>query len=149
MDLNQTVAISVSALDAQRQRLNVIASNMANVHSTRTPEGGPYRRRDVVFQSIPVVPRFQSGLKAMTEPGGLKSLDGVRIVRIIEDSRPPQAIYEPGHPDADENGFVLKPNVNVMEEMVNMMAASRAYEANVQAIKAVRSMLTAAMEIGR
>ena len=85
----------------------------------------------------------------MTEPGGLKSLDGVRIVRIIEDRKPPQAIYEPGHPDADEDGFVLKPNVNVMEEMVNMMAASRAYEANVQAIKAVRSMLQAAMEIGR
>ena len=149
MDLNQTVAISVSGLDAQRQRLNVISSNLANVDSTQTPEGGPYRRRDVVFRSTPVSPRFKNALRHMTRLRGPRPLEGVRIARIVHDRRPPQAIYDPGHPDADAKGFVLKPNVNVMEEMVNMMAASRAYEANVQAVLAVRSMLSAAMDIIR
>lgn len=149
MDLNQTVAISVSALDAQRQRLNVIASNLANINSTQTPAGGPYRRRDVVFQSMPVSPRFHNALRAFTTSGPATALEGVRIARIVEDQRPFQSVYEPGHPDADQNGFVRKPNVNVMEEMVNMMAASRSYEANVKAITAVRSMLAAAMDIIR
>ncbi len=149
MDLNQTVAIAVSALDAQRQRLNVIASNLANVHSTQTPEGGPYRRRDVVFRSYPMAPRFENALRHVTRFNNTRPLEGVRISRVIQDQRPPQTVYEPTHPDADEKGFVQKPNVNVLEEMVNMMAASRAYEANVQAIKAVRSMLEAAMDIGR
>ena len=149
MDLNETVAVAVSALDAQRQRLNVIASNLANVDSTKTPEGGPYKRRDVVFRSEPIAPRFRNALRHFTKGAGARPLEGVRISRIIEDRRPPQAVYDPTHPDADERGFVLKPNVNVMEEMVNMMAASRAYEANVQSIRAVRSMLGAAMEIIR
>ncbi len=149
MDLNQTVAISVSALDAQRQRLNIIASNLANIHSTNTPEGGPFRRRDVVFSTHPVAPRFKNALRHVTHLRGTKPLEGVRIARVIEDRRPPQAVYEPGHPDANEKGFVLKPNINVLEEMVNMMAATRAYEANAQAIRAVRSMLNAALEIGR
>lgn len=149
MDLNETVAIAVSALDAQRQRLNVIASNLANVHSTKTPEGGPYKRRDVVFRSQPIASRFRHTLGTVTRAPGAKPPEGVRISRIIEDRRPHQAVYDPTHPDADAKGFVLKPNVNVMEEMVNMMAASRAYEANVQSIRAVRSMLGAAMEIIR
>ena len=149
MDITDSVAISVSALDAQRRRLNVIASNLANAQSTRTAEGTPYKRRDVVFQSTPVVPKFQNVFKRASMGMGEKALDGVRVLRVVEDKRPGQAVYDPKHPHADGKGFVTMPNVNVMEEMVNMMAASRSYEANVQSINATRTMWNRALEIGR
>jgi flagellar basal-body rod protein FlgC len=119
MDSFGVFRVSASALEAQRQRMNVIASNMANAHSTRTAEGGAYRRRDVVFSTEPE--------KAA---GGL---EGVKVSDVVMDTTPPKMIYDPGHPDADKNGFVAMPNVNVIEEMVNMMMASRAYEASVSA----------------
>ena len=149
MDMTDSIAVSVSALDAQRHRLNVIASNLANAQSTRTPEGGPYRRRDVVFQAAPPAGSFQRAFRQATT--GLRShaLDGVKVSRVIEDHKPGQVVYDPRHPDADSKGFVTMPNVNVMEEMVNMIGASRAYEANVQAITATRTMWNRALEIGR
>lgn len=149
MDITDTLAISVSALDAQRHRLNVIASNLANAQSTHTEQGGPYKRRDVVFQAAPVVPKFSGTLaKAGSRPDG-PALQGVRVVGVIEDQKPGKSIYDPQHPDADAQGFVQMPNVNVMEEMVNMISASRAYEANVQAISTARTMWNQALQIGR
>jgi flagellar basal-body rod protein FlgC len=129
--------------------LNVIASNLANAQSTHTPEGGPYRRRDVVFQSAPAPSLFQNALRVSTHKLDGRTLDGVKVSRVIVDRKPGQAIYDPKHPDADAKGYVQMPNVNVMEEMVNMISASRAYEANVQAISAARAMWNRALDIGR
>jgi flagellar basal-body rod protein FlgC len=149
MDLTDAFAISMSALDAQHHRLNVIASNLANAYSTRAPGGGPYRRRDVVFQAIPVALKFSQTLRQAGHGRGATPLYGVRAARVIEDPRPGRPVYDPHHPDADAQGYVLMPNINVMEEMVNMIAATRAYEANVQAINTARAMWNRALEIGK
>lgn len=149
MDMTDSIAVSVSALDAQRRRLNVIASNLANAQSTKTETGGPYRRRDVVFQSFPVGSHFQQVFRKIATGPIAHALEGVRVSRVVEDSKPGQVIYDPRHPDADPKGFVRLPNVNVMEEMVNMIGASRSYEANVQAINATRAMWNRALEIAR
>jgi flagellar basal-body rod protein FlgC len=149
MDITDTLAISVSALDAQRHRLNVIASNLANAQSTHTEQGGPYKRRDVVFQTAPLAPRFPGALAKAGSRSSDAGMQGVRVAKIVEDEKPGKSIYEPQHPDADKQGFVQMPNVNVMEEMVNMISASRAYEANVQAISTARTMWNRALDIGR
>ncbi len=128
--------VSASALEAQRQRMNVIASNMANVHSTRTEEGGPYRRKDVVFSALPLA----------AHPG---ALEGVKVVDIAVDTSPLKTVYDPGHPDADEEGNVSLPNVSVLEEMVNMMMAYRAYEASVSAFSLSKAMFMKTLELGR
>ncbi|TAJ34685.1 MAG: flagellar basal body rod protein FlgC [Nitrospirae bacterium] len=149
MDITDSIAISVSALDAQRRRLNVIASNMANAQSTQSVGGGPYRRRDVVFQTTSIAPKFKQAFKQAEFGVDAQALQGVRVARVIEDPKPGKSIYDPQHPDADKQGYVKMPNVNVVEEMVNMMSASRAYEANVQAISTTRAMWNRALEIGR
>ena len=128
--------VSASALDAQRQRMNVIASNMANVQSTRTEEGGPYKRKDVVFSA------------AMLESNPVE-LEGVKVVEIATDNTPPKVVYDPGHPDADKDGFVAMPNINIIEEMVNMMMAFRAYEASVSTFNMTKSMFMKTLELGR
>lgn len=138
MDFFGVFRISATALDAQRQRMNIIASNMANIHSTKTQTGeGPYRRKDVVFSAVPV--------KSNPEKG----LEGVKVTDVIEDTRPPVMVYEPGHPDADKNGFVAMPNINVIEEMANMMMATRAYEASVAAFNMSKGMFMKTLELGR
>jgi flagellar basal-body rod protein FlgC len=147
MDLTDSLAISVSALDAQRHRLNVIATNLANAESTRTPQGTAYKRRDVIFETTPVASKFKKALAKAGMDG--QPLQGVRIAGVREDPKMGKALYDPKHPDADKDGMVQMPNVNVLEEMVNMMAASRAYEANVQAISAAKSMWSRALEIGK
>ncbi|NWF51681.1 MAG: flagellar basal body rod protein FlgC [Nitrospirae bacterium] len=129
--------VSASALNAQRQRMNVIASNMANVHSTRTEEGGPYRRKDVVFTAV----------SQQSNPDN--HLIGVKVTEIVPDSSPFRKIYDPGHPDADKEGFVMMPNVNSVEEMVNMMMAFRAYEASVSAFNTSKAMVLKTLELGR
>jgi flagellar basal-body rod protein FlgC len=149
MELTESMAVSVSALDAQRRRLNVIASNLANAHSTNTPHGGPYRRRDVVFQTVPLGGPFQRAMRRAAVGPEAHALAGVKVAKIVEDPKPGQTVYDPRHPDADAKGFVRLPNVNVLEEMVNMIGASRAYEANVQAINATRFMWNRALEIGK
>jgi flagellar basal-body rod protein FlgC len=149
MEMTDSLAVSVSGLDAQRRRLNVIASNLANAQSTKTPGGGPYKRRDVVFRSTPVPSAFQRAFRQVAQGATAHALEGVSVARVVEDKKLGQLIYDPHHPDADAKGFVRLPNVNVMEEMVNMMGASRAYEANVQAINATRAMWNKALEIGR
>ena len=138
MDFFTVLKIGGSALSAQRIRLNVIATNLANIHTTRTPEGGPYRRRDVVFRSQP-----------MGFEGVLRSLQGVRVVGMIKDSRPFPVVYNPSHPDADEEGYVRMPNVNLMEEMTNLVLAARSYEAAAAVIATARDMALRILEIGR
>jgi flagellar basal-body rod protein FlgC len=128
--------VSASALEAQRQRMNVIASNMANVHSTRTDEGGPYRRKDVLFS-------------AETVQSDSDTLTGVRIADVVADSTPFRTVYDPGHPDADKDGYVSMPNINIIEEMVNIMMASRAYEASVSAFNMSKAMFLKTLELGR
>jgi len=156
------VDISASGLTAQRTKMNIIASNIANAEATRTEEGGPYRRQFVALSSGTRA-KFLSILREehkrlfMTNPVHLdndrfRSLreeyaQGVNVDEIIKDPRPPRLLYEPEHPDADENGFVAYPNINILTEMVNMMTASRAYEANVTAIDAAKSMMIQALQI--
>ena len=136
MDIEKILNISASGLEAQRFRMNIIAGNLANAQSTHTPEGGPYRRKDVVFSEV---------LDEMTAKGSGK----VEVSEIIEDQRPFQSVYDPQHPDANAEGYVQLPNVNLLEEMVNMMSASRSYEANVTAINSAKTMAQKALEIGR
>jgi flagellar basal-body rod protein FlgC len=129
--------VSSSALDAHRIRMNTIASNMANAQSTKTDEGGPYVKKNVVFKTIPIGQNKSEGL------------EGVKVTGVVEDTKPPVVIYDPGHPDADEKGNVSMPNINVIEEMVNMMMALRTYEANVKAFNISKGMYQKALEIGR
>jgi flagellar basal-body rod protein FlgC len=143
MDIFTSMQVSASALSAQRTRLNVISGNLANVGTTRTPEGGPYRKRDVVFRSSQNV--FENQLQEALD----KNVQGVEVAQIQPNSQAFRTIYQPGHPDADENGMLTLPNVNVMEEVVDMMTAMRNYEANVTAIKSAQRMATKALEIGR
>jgi flagellar basal-body rod protein FlgC len=135
---------SSSGLTAQRLRMNVISSNLANVNSTRTEEGGPYKRKDVVFQSIPLNQSFDKVLRDNIND----EIKKVEVVEIVEDNRDPILKYNPGHPDADEKGYVKHPNINIVEEMVNMISATRSYEAGVTAINATKSMALKALDIG-
>ncbi|MEI6125801.1 MAG: flagellar basal body rod protein FlgC [Pseudomonadota bacterium] len=141
MDFFTAFNISSSALNAQRTRMNIVTSNLANINSTETPEGGPYRRKDVVFSAVPAQTSFREILK--------DKINEVQVDEVIDDARPFRSVYDPYHPNADQNGYVFYPNVNVMEEMVNMLSASRSYEANVNAIKATKSMALKALEIGK
>lgn len=145
MEFDNAFAISASGLDAQRTRLNVISSNLANLESTRTPEGGPYRRRDVVFSSKAMKGSFENILLSSMS----NEFQGVLVTKITSDPGSFKRVHEPQHPDADADGYVLYPNVNAMQEMVNMISALRSYEANVTALNATKSMATKAMEIGR
>ncbi len=138
--------ISGSGMTAQRARMNQISSNIANIQTTHTPEGGPYRRRDVVFQSITDGKTFGEVL-SQTDPKS--KLQRVQVVDIVPDMKPPLMKYEPSHPDANPEGFVAYPNINLMEEMTNMLQATRAYEANVMSLQAAKDMSLSALEIGR
>jgi flagellar basal-body rod protein FlgC len=141
-----SINISASGLTAEKLRMDVISRNIANVNTTRTADGTPYRRQVVVFKEGDKQMSFSDYLTDAS-----KSLigSGVKVVGIAEDKTPFKSVYDPGHPDADENGYVKMPNVDVMTEMVNMITASRAYEANVTAINSAKSMAMKALEIGR
>jgi len=139
-----TLRISAAGMSAQRHRLNVIASNLANLQTTRTPEGGPYQRKDVIFQTKPLVVDSQN--ESLMESGQQKSLS-VEMVKVITDSRPPIMKYQPEHPDADPQGYVAYPNVNAIEEMVNMLSATRSYEANLTMMKTTKDMVNKTIEI--
>ena len=143
--LDNAMMISSSALIAERTRMNLISSNLANANSTRTAEGGPYRRKDAVFAATPPdAGRFAAMLDGMRNGNGL----GVQVVQIIEDANPPQLRYDPTHPDANPQGYVAYPNVNVVEEMADMIAATRAYEANLTAMKAGMDMQMKTLQFG-
>ena len=138
--LSDVMDIAVSGLAAQRVRMATTASNLANAETTRTPEGGPYRRRDPVFQAAPMQP-FADRLE--------REIRAVRVREVATDTRPPARHYDPGHPDADESGFVSRPNVSPVSELTNLMSASRSFEANLLIIRKAREMSDAAMQIGR
>ena len=137
MGFDGMVQISAGGMSAQRFRLNVIASNLANQNTTRTPEGGPYRRRDVVFQATPPAPDEKT-------VGGPTNSNmhtmSVQVVEVITDPSPPVMKYQPDHPDANADGYVAYPNINTFEEMVNMLSATRSYEANATIMKNAKEM---------
>jgi flagellar basal-body rod protein FlgC len=141
----KSLDISSSALSANRKRLEAISSNIANAQTTRTPEGGPYRPKEVVFGSEPSRQKFSEVLQQ--EMGD--ALNEVHATEVISTNKPPIPKYEPHHPDADENGMVFYPNVNVMEEMANMISTSRSYEANINALNTAKQMAMKALEIGK
>lgn len=138
--------ISASGLTAQRQRLDVAAQNLSNTETTRTESGGPYRRKMVVLQEVPTTSfrsRFNSALNRNASKGGVK------VTEIIEDQRDLNPVYDPDHPDADENGYVMMPNVDPVKETIDGMAATRSYEANITAFNAMKMMAQRALEIGK
>lgn len=144
MDLFKAMEVTASGLNAERSRMNTIASNLANAKTTRTEEGGPYKRLDPVFQSVPLETKF----KDLIGEKAAQAASVVRVKSIRQDDSPPQMVYDPGHPDADANGYVAMPNVNVVQEMVNMITASRAYEAGVTVMQTVKGMARSALNIG-
>ena len=139
---------SATGLSAQRLRLDTISQNLANVNTTRTPEGGPYKRKTVLFEEITNGLSFEEQLNTSIEKRSLMG-NGVRVAEIVEDNQQAPLIYDPNHPDANEQGYVEMPNVNAVEEMVNMISASRAYEANVRSFNTMKAMALKALEIGR
>jgi flagellar basal-body rod protein FlgC len=135
--------ISGSGLKAERARLNVASMNLANANTTRTIEGGPYKAKSVVFGARPVA-SFSQTMDSVSD-----KLRKVEVVEVVEDDKEFKAVYDPSHPDADENGMVLFPNVDVNEQMVDIIGARRAFEANVTALEAIKSMALKAMDISR
>lgn len=142
MSLFSSMQVSASGMAAQRTRAELLVQNMANAETTRTPEGGPYRRKDVIFESgvqaSPFSAEFQNELST-----------GVQVADVVTDNRAPELRYMPGHPDADANGYVAYPNFNPAEEMVNLMNAQRSYEGNVSAMSAVKDMINHSIDILR
>ena len=157
--------ISATGLRAQRVRQNVISSNLANAETTRTPEGGPYKRQRVVLEADPTefdqfLVEQQDKLKGTTTNPGHQEIpqpqwpvadenigSGVKVAAIVNDDAPTRMVYDPSHPDADKNGYVAMPNVNVVEEMVDMITATRAYEANATAFNSTKQMLQKALDL--
>ena len=148
MGLFDSFNVSASALSAQRLRMDVISQNIANVNTTRTEDGTPYRRKTVVFQEKESDISFSQYLSEQSRSRFLTG-GGVRVTEIAEDPTPFKDVYDPSHPDADENGIVRMPNVEIVSEMVNMISATRAYEANITALNASKSMASKALELGR
>ena len=142
MKIFQSMNISATGLTAERMRLDIIANNLANVNTTRTPQGGPFKKQVPVFT--------QKLQKIMQGPGGISVRGGgVEVSKILEDKTPPRMAYNPDHPDANGEGYVAMPNINIVNEMVDMITATRSYEANVTALNATKSIYLKALEIGR
>lgn len=145
MDLLKSMKISASGLRANTKRIEAINSNIANAQTTRTAEGGPYRRKEVVFGAEPARESFSEILEG--------EIDGqaqtVHATEVVSTDEPPIMKYDPGHPDANKEGYVAMPNVNVMKEMADMISAQRSYEANITALNTTKSMALKALEIGR
>jgi flagellar basal-body rod protein FlgC len=140
-DLLSATNISASGLSAERLRMEVVANNIANASATRTPQGGPFRRQDVVFEAV---------LNNHVRGGGHgEAVGGVRVADVVDDPSELPRVYNPGHPDADPQGFVTMPNVQLPVEMVNLMTASRAYEANLRVLQAFRSQVEQSLQLLR
>jgi len=142
MNLFGMLELSGSALGAERQRAEVVASNMANAQTTRTPAGGPYRRQLVIFQSQRV-PRFSLALAGLQR----ENSSAVRVAAVVSDQRPPVLRFEPGHPDANTQGYVAYPQVDPIEEMADLLGAVRAYELNASAVQATKVMITQSLSL--
>ena len=143
MSLFSLLSVSASGMSAQRTRAELLVENLANSETTRTPEGGPYRRKDAVFASEDQCSPFSA---IYSEEMGAT---GVRVAEVIEDTREPLMRYQPGHPDADENGYVAYPRVNPAEDMVDLLNAARGYQANVSAVAAIKDMIHRSIDILR
>lgn len=141
-----TLKISSSGMTAQRLRADIIAQNLANVKTTRAANGKTYRRQTVLFQTLEKRQEFKN---ILTDFMGKQANGGVKVAKIIEDNSPLTTVYEPNHPDADENGYVSYPNVNVVQEMTDLISAHRSYEANITAFNATKAMISKALEIGK
>ena len=144
MSLFSAISVGASGMAAQRARAEVLVENLANAETTRTPEGGPYRRKDLVFESSAVSSPFASVFSAE-----LQSPGGVAVAGMITNMSEPERRYLPGHPDADKDGYVAYPKLNPAEEMVDLMGAARGYGANVAAINAVKDMIQRSLDLAR
>jgi flagellar basal-body rod protein FlgC len=143
MSLFATLSISASGMAAQRTRAELLTENLANAETTRTPDGGPYRRKDVVFEAQPASQPFASVLDAAVNAGPV----GVGVADVLVDTREPERRYLPGHPDAGSDGYVAFPNVNPAEEMVDLMSASRGYQANIASMSAIKDMIQRSIDL--
>ncbi|HUA57372.1 MAG TPA: flagellar basal body rod protein FlgC [Verrucomicrobiae bacterium] len=142
MSLFSAISVGASGMAAQRQRAELLVENLANAETTRTPDGGPYRRKDVVFESADISSPFASVFNAQ-----IGNPSGVAISEIVTDASDPEKRYMPGHPDADADGYVAFPRINPAEDMVDLMGAARGYEANVAAISAVKDMIQRSLDL--
>jgi len=145
MSLFSVLSVSASGMQAQRARAELLAENLANAETTRTPEGGPYRRKDAIFSSTSVSSPFSSAFDAALHP----EVMGVEVSEVVSDTREPERRYMPNHPDADEKGYVAFPRVNPAEDMVDLMGAARNYEANVAAVSAIKDMIYRSLDLFR
>lgn len=143
MSLLTALSVSASGMSAQRARTELLVENLANADTTRTPEGGPYRRKDAVFTSDPSAAQFSSLFEDEMNSGAV----GVRVSQVITDDREPEKRYMPGHPDADKDGYVAYPRMNPAEDMVDLLGASRSYQANVAAVSAVKDMIQKSLDL--
>ncbi len=143
MSLFSALSIGASGMSAQRTRAEILVENLANAETTRTPEGGPYRRKDVVFETSTVSSPFSSIFNSQVQEAG----GGVAVSGIVTDTSDPEKRYMPGHPDADKDGYVAFPHINPAEDMVDLMGAARNYEANVAAISAVKDMIQRSIDL--
>jgi flagellar basal-body rod protein FlgC len=142
MSLFSALSVSASGMSAQRARTELLVENLANADTTRTPEGGPYRRKDAVFASDPSAAQFSALFESEVNPSS-----GVRVAQVVTDQRDPEMRYMPGHPDANKDGYVAYPRMNPAEDMVDLLSASRGYQANVAAISAVKDMINHSLEL--
>jgi flagellar basal-body rod protein FlgC len=145
VSLFSVLSVSASGMAAQRERAELLVENLANAETTRTAEGGPYRRKDAVFSTEPIETSFSS----LFEEANGSSLEGVKVSDIVVDSREPERRYLPGHPDADQDGYVAFPRVNPAEDMVDLLNATRSYQANVAAMSAVKDMIQRSIDLLR
>jgi len=144
MSLFSVLSVGASGMAAQRTRAELLVENLANAETTRTPEGGPYRRKDVVFETADVSSPFASVFSAQVQ-----SMGGVAVSDVVTDMSDPERRYMPGHPDADKDGYVAFPKVNPAEDMVDLIGTSHSYSANVAAIAAVKDMIQRSLDLGR
>ena len=143
MSLFSALSVSASGMSAQRARTELLVENLANADTTRTPEGGPYRRKDAVFASDSTVGQFSAMFESEMNP----SASGVRVAQVVTDQRDPEMRYLPGHPDANKDGYVAYPLMNPAEDMVDLLSASRGYQANVAAINTVKDMIQHSLDL--
>ena len=145
MSLFHLLSVSASGLESQRRRAELLTENLANAETTRTPQGGPYRRKDVIFESAKAEQPFQSVFRSELGTG----VEGVRVAEVIEDDREPEKRYIPGHPDADAQGYVAFPRINPAEDMVDLLNATRSYQSNIAAMTAVKDMIRQSLDLLR
>jgi len=144
MSLFNAISISASGMEAQRSRAEIITENLANADTTRTPDGGPYKRKDAVFTTAPLSFSFSEALSSVSSQN-----QGVAVADVTVDDRDPERRYMPGHPDADADGYVAFPRIDPAEEMVDLMGASRGYQANVAAISSIKDMIARSIDLFR